>query len=153
MEKIENKNEKLALNEEIKNVIKKSIIEQKKLRNDIENGEKIWGYKTTNEYAWFLKKWEKWFAMIISESEAWADDINLWIIVKFEGWKITIRDTQQEPFDDEVYNELTLAPDEQIAWNDDVNKINKVLSSRWFPTIKWKELEKLAKKVESIQKL
>lgn len=152
MEKLKNNNEELALDEEIENIIKKSGVEEKNLRQNIENEEKIWGYKITDEYEWFLTKWEKWFAMIISESEAWIDDINLWIIVKFEEWKITIRDTQQEPFDDGVYNELTLAPDEEIKWNDNVNKINKVLNSWWFSTIKGEELEKLAKKIEWIKK-
>lgn len=151
MEKFENKNEKLTAKEEINNVIQNSEIEEKELSNKIENDEKIWWYRITDSYDWFLEPSENWFAMIISEGEAWDDDINLWIIVKYEEWKITIRDTQQEPFDDDLYNEFTLAPDEQIVWNDDVNKINKLLDSRWFPKIKWKELEKLAKKIEIIK--
>ena len=150
---IENQKESLSLKERIELIINKSKKEQKKVKLEIDkNEDKIWWYKVTNKFDRFLKPSEKWFAIVLSEAIAWPDDLDVSIIVKYENWKITIRDTQQEPFSDNEYNEIQLTKDEQIEWNDDVNKINKLIDSRWFPTIKGEELYKLAKKIESIKK-
>ena len=146
MEIFKNKIEDLT--EKINSVIKDSRIEEKNLSDEI----KIWWYKITDTYDWFLESWEKWFAIIISESENDDNAVDLWIIVKYEEWKITIRDTQQGTFDDESYNEITLEPDEQISWNDDVNKINKLIKGLWYNTITGEDLNKLAEKIEQLKK-
>ena len=150
---IENQKESLSLKERIELIINKSKKEQKKVKLEIDkNEDKIWWYKVTNKFDRFLKPSEKWFAIVLSEAIAWPDDLDVSIIVKYENWKITIRDTQQEPFSDNEYNEIQLTKDEQIEWNDNVNKINKLIDSRWFPTIKGEDLNKLAKKIESLKK-
>lgn len=152
MESFENHNEELSIKEQIESVVNKSKVEQKKLKADVEeNEEKIWWYKIINEFDWFLKPSEKWFAIVLAESEAWPDDIDVSIIVKYENWEITIRDTQQEPFGEKEYNEIVLSKDEQINWNEDVNKINKIISSRWFNTITGDDLNKLATKIEALK--
>jgi len=150
---IENQKEILPKKwEEIFLAIKESEKEQEKLRSEIKENEKeIWWYKIRNEYSSFLTPDEKWFAIILSDEEE-GGDTNLWIIVKYEEWKTTIRDTQQEPFWDEEYNKIKLNKDEQIEWNDDVNKINKLIKSRWLQTIKGDELKKLELKVEWLKK-
>lgn len=152
MKNIENHNEILSKNMEIKSVVDKSKVALKKLKAEInENEDKIWWYKVINKFDWFLEPSEKWFAIVLAEGEAGPDDIDVSIIVKYENWKITIRDTQQEPFGEKEYNEITLFNNEQIKWNDDVNKINKLISSRWFNPITGDDLNKLAQRIEALK--
>ena len=134
---IENQKEILSKKwEEISLAIEEIKEERKKLHSEIkENEEEIWWYNIINEYNWYLEPDEKWFAIILSDEKE-GGDTNLWIIVKYEEWKTTIRDTQQEPFWDEEYNKIELNKDEQIEWNDDINKINKIIKRRWTQKIK-----------------
>lgn len=138
---------------DVLDIINESKNEVKKLNDEIDYKlpEQIWWYKILDTFPGFLKKHEKWFAIELSD---WSEDtINVAIIVKYVNWKIEIRDTQQEPFTDAEYSSIELMPEEKSE-NEDINKINKYISSWWYGPLTNKDwdINQLAAAIEYIKK-
>lgn len=139
----------------VKDVIDEAKKEEARLNEEIDYKlpDEIWGYEIATSYAWFLKPSEKWFAIILSRGEYGIDDVNDAIIVKYENWKLTIRNTVEEPYSDEMFDEIQLDPAEKSE-DPNINKINKYIKTLWYAPLtntNW-DINKLWAAIDSLKK-
>lgn len=139
----------------VKDVINEAQKEEEQLQEEINYKlpDKIWDYEISTSYAWFLEPEEKWFAIILSHWEYGPDDVNDAIIVKYEKWELKIRNTVEEPYSDEMFDEIELDSDE-ISQVPEINKINKYIKTLWYAPLTNKNgaINQLWEAIDSLKK-